>query len=271
LCLCGKKFIKKNIELPSCLCAFVEKLCIMNNRTLIIGDIHGGLLGLKDLLSKANLTNDDSLIFLGDYVDGWSDVANLISYLIELENSHQCTFIKGNHDAWCEAFLFNKDINPFWVNNGGQSTMDSYQNIDDETKQIHLEFFQRLKLYHLDDDNNLFIHAGFTSMHGIEKETYHSNYYWDRTLWEMASSIDPTLSKDSVFYPYRLKHYKEIFMGHTPTINYDIEYPINKANVWNIDTGAGFKGRLSALDLVTKEVFQSEFLWKLYPNERGRN
>jgi serine/threonine protein phosphatase 1 len=46
---------------------------------------------------------------------------------------------------------------------------------------------------------------------------------------------------------------------------------MNAINVWNVDTGAAFKGKLSAIDLDTKEVFQSDAVYILYPNEVGRN
>ena len=46
---------------------------------------------------------------------------------------------------------------------------------------------------------------------------------------------------------------------------------MHAGNVWNIDTGAAFKGKMSAINLVTKEVFQSDHLPALYPNEKGRN
>jgi serine/threonine protein phosphatase 1 len=42
-------------------------------------------------------------------------------------------------------------------------------------------------------------------------------------------------------------------------------------NVWNIDTGAGFHGKLTALDISTKEFWQSDPVPALYPNEKGRN
>jgi serine/threonine protein phosphatase 1 len=42
-------------------------------------------------------------------------------------------------------------------------------------------------------------------------------------------------------------------------------------NVWNIDTGAGFYGKLSCLDIDTKAFFQSDKILDLYPNEKGRN
>jgi len=47
--------------------------------------------------------------------------------------------------------------------------------------------------------------------------------------------------------------------------------PMKAANVWNIDTGAAFTGKLSALDVNTKELYQSDTVTHLYPNELGRN
>jgi serine/threonine protein phosphatase 1 len=48
----------------------------MKKRTLVFGDIHGGLRALQQLFERAKITADDRLIFLGDYVDGWSESAN---------------------------------------------------------------------------------------------------------------------------------------------------------------------------------------------------
>ena len=58
------------------------------NRTLVIGDIHGGLKGLVQVLERAKVTKDDTLIFLGDYVDGWSETAPLLDFLIELNKNY---------------------------------------------------------------------------------------------------------------------------------------------------------------------------------------
>jgi serine/threonine protein phosphatase 1 len=43
------------------------------------------------------------------------------------------------------------------------------------------------------------------------------------------------------------------------------------ANVWNVDTGAAFKGPLTIMDIDSKAFWQSENLDTLYPNEKGRN
>ncbi|KMQ66643.1 metallophosphatase [Chryseobacterium angstadtii] len=240
-------------------------------RTLVIGDIHGGLKGLQQIFERAAVTEDDQLIFLGDYVDGWSESSQVISFLMQVSEKQQCIFIKGNHDTWCEDWLSLRQGPDIWLSNGGKSTVESYKDYSPEDLDLHLEFFQRMKSYHVDDENRLFIHAGYSSMHGPEKEVYSSNYRWDRTLWETAVAMDKKLKKDSKLYPKRLLLYSEIFIGHTPTLDIGIEHPANKANVWNMDTGAAFTGCLSVMDINTKEFWQSDPLPALYPYEKGRN
>ena len=96
-------------------------------------------------------------------------------------------------------------------------------------------------------------------------------FYWDRSLWETALALDATLKKDSFFYPKRLTLYHEIYIGHTPVTRIGETTPIKKACIWNIDTGAAFRGPLTIMDIHTKEYWQSEPLSKLYFNEKGRN
>lgn len=240
-------------------------------RTLVVGDIHGGLKGLIQLLERAIVTAQDRLIFLGDYVDGWSESAQVIQFVIELSQTNDCIFIKGNHDVWCEQWLASGIGNDVWLHHGGKGTVESYKHISKVEKKDHLAFFEAMPLYHIDSEKRLFVHAGFTSMHGVEREFDIQSFYFDRTLWEMALTMDKRIEKDSKFYPNRLKHYSEIYIGHTPTINYFKMHPMQAANVWNVDTGAAFTGRLSAIDIETKAVFQSDILKDLYPRELGRN
>ncbi|KAB1231736.1 metallophosphoesterase family protein [Chryseobacterium viscerum] len=241
------------------------------SRTLVIGDIHGGFKALQQVLERAAVTENDQLIFLGDYVDGWSESSQIIRFLLELSEKQECIFIKGNHDAWCEDWLALGQNPDVWLFNGGISTIESYADYSLEELDIQLEFFQRMRNYHIDDQNRLFIHAGYASMHGPEREVYSSNYRWDRTLWETAVAMDKKLEKNSELYPKRLLLYKEIFIGHTPTLDIGIKTPANKANIWNMDTGAAYTGSLSIMDIDSKQFWQSDPLPSLYPNEKGRN
>ena len=88
-------------------------------RTLVIGDIHGGLKALVQLLDRAEVTKDDTLIFVGDYVDGWSESSFTIRYLIELSRTNNCIIIKGNHDLWCENWLREGITHHTWLYHGG--------------------------------------------------------------------------------------------------------------------------------------------------------
>lgn len=243
----------------------------MKNRTLAIGDIHGALRALIQVLDGACLQPKDRLIFLGDYVDGWSESKGTIDYLLALERQYECIFIKGNHDAWCQDWLMGKPADPTWLKHGGTQTVESYNGISEAEKRLHLDFFQRLADYLVDEQNNLFIHAGFSSMRGPAHEHYESNYSWDRTLWEMALILDRNIPKESKIFPKRLALYKEIFIGHTPTLYYDSDQPMQGCNVWNMDTGAAFYGRLSIINVETKQYWQSDLLPDLYPHEKGRN
>ncbi|CAM3446355.1 metallophosphoesterase family protein [Zobellia roscoffensis] len=240
-------------------------------RTLVIGDIHSGLRGLKQVLERAKVTSDDKLIFLGDYVDGWSQAAETVNFLIALKQTHNCTFVRGNHDELCLEWLRDGKDNPLWLQHGGGATLASYEQTDDETKKNHVLFYQSLENYYLDADNRLFLHAGFTNLKGIDHEYFKETFYWDRTLWELARSLNPDLKKTESDYPKRLTQYKEIFIGHTPITKTGVAEPKQAANVWNVDTGAAFKGPLSMLDVDTKMVWQSDPVHTLYPNEPGRN
>lgn len=240
-------------------------------RTLAIGDIHGGYRALVQLIDRAGIMSEDRLIFLGDLVDGWSESFEVIDYLIELDQRQSCLFVKGNHDLYCEYWLATNQVNPEWDQHGGLATQAGYRNRSEEKKNEHLEFFRRMPYYHIDEQNRLFVHAGFTSMHGPNREHYESNYIWDRTLLECAIATGDDIEPTSIRYPKRLRHFSEIYIGHTPTQYYDSETPIRGANLWNVDTGAAFKGSLTALDIDTKEYWQSDPVYKLYPNEMGRN
>ena len=240
-------------------------------RTLVIGDIHGGLRALKQVLERAAAGTGDQLIFLGDYVDGWSEAFDTVNFLIGLKDSHNCVFLRGNHDELCQEWLVKGTDNPLWLKHGGQATMDSYRHIEKGDIDLHLHFYNNLENYYLDHKDRLFIHAGFTNLHGVSYEYFPKNFYWDRTLWELALSLNPDLEPEHTHYPKRLKHYKEIYIGHTPVTRIGKTYPYRAANVWNIDTGAAFRGPLSIIDVESKEVWQSDPVYKLYPGETGRN
>lgn len=240
-------------------------------RTLVIGDIHGGLRALIQIIERANVTPKDSLIFLGDYLDGWSESPQVLDYLIALQQTQTCIFVRGNHDELALHWLQNNNYNILWFKHGGEATILAYANVDKSTKQKHIDFLLNLENYHLDAHNRLFVHAGFTNINGVTHEHFQKMFYWERTLWETALALDKSMKTDHLFYPKRFTLYDEIYIGHTPVTRIDETTPVQMANVWNVDTGAAFTGPLTILDIDTKEFWQSDPLPELYPDEKGRN
>ena len=240
-------------------------------RTVVIGDIHGGFKALKQLIERANLPLNTKYIFAGDYVDGWSESAEVISYLINFSQENDCIFLRGNHDDLLYNYLKFGDSNPMWLSEGGESSIQSYSEVSKTVRGIHLRFFENLINYHVDSENRLFLHAGFTNQHGPMHEYYPNLIFWDRTLWEMVCAMDATISEEDDRYPKRLKLFKEIYIGHTPVTRVGLDKPANYANVWNVDTGAAFKGKISMLDIDSKKIWQSDQVYTLYPSEKGRN
>tara|TARA_R110002124_G_scaffold17532_3_gene73252 strand:+ start:108604 stop:109335 length:732 start_codon:yes stop_codon:yes gene_type:complete len=240
-------------------------------RTLVVGDIHGGFRGLTQVLNKIDISSNDQFVFLGDYVDGWSESSEAISFLLNFSEKHQCIFLRGNHDELLCDYLKGENENPMWIAHGGVSSIKSYANLSEEEKKEHITFLENLENYHIDTNNNLYVHAGFTNQKGPQYEYYPNLVYWDRTLWEMVCGLDKSLSEENEKYPKRLQLFNEIYIGHTPVTRIGSNTPVNYANVWNVDTGAAFKGPLSIIDVESKQVWQSEPVWKLYPEEPGRN
>ncbi len=246
----------------------------MQQRILVIGDIHGGLLALQEVFAIAKVSSNDKLLFLGDYVDGWSQSPQVLDFLINLKEKQQCIFIRGNHDQLLLEWLEQKNVDfkeEMWFKHGGEATVSAYKQISKEKKDVHIEFLKSLQDYYIDDQNRLFVHAGFTNQNGVEYEYFPKLFYWDRTLWETALCLDKTIETSSIYYPKRFTHYKEIFIGHTPVTKINETKPLKYANIWNVDTGAAFSGPLTVLDVDSKEYWQSKPLNLLYPDEKGRN
>jgi hypothetical protein len=69
----------------------------------------------------------------------------------------------------------------------------------------------------------------------------------------------------------KVKAYNEVFVGHTTTQKpYPDMKPVHASNVWNLDQGAGWSGKLTLMNIDTKEYFQSDLVTELYPDELGR-
>jgi serine/threonine protein phosphatase 1 len=226
-----------------------------NRRLMLyaIGDIHGELEKLDELLDSLPLSEGDRLVFLGDYVDRGRDSFGVIERLIRLQSSWPCVFLLGNHESmfldflgWTDTAYFGGDA---FLLNGGNRTLESYGLFDrSEVKnyklpQDHENFLLSLKLYHREGDY-LFVHAGINrdllrenDVGYVLHKTRVEDLLWNRSTCELPHNMPVT-----------------IVYGHTPSEDFKVRWnlPFNVG----IDTGAVFGGPLTALRLPDEKLFQ---------------
>lgn len=250
-------------------------------RTFVLGDLHGGAKALEQVLSRSDFHDfNDHLILLGDLVDGWPETKHCIDILLVLSN---VTFVRGNHDQWFIDFL-NKGLRwdraagwpDIWTSQGGAETLRSYGylTVDGaylETGNVpnaHQEFFQN-SLQYYEWDNRLFVHGGVVNQSarlGLQpsKDSMFEST-WDREM--ITKSRRATMVGKPLFYP----PYDEIYVGHTTITPWGHKTPMKFGNVIAMDTGGGWEGKLSLMDVESGEVWQSDQVMTLYPNARGRH
>ncbi len=68
-------------------------------RILAIGDIHGCNTALVILLNQVQPTDEDRIIFLGDYIDRGSASRDEIESLMDLSKTRSPIFLRGNHEV----------------------------------------------------------------------------------------------------------------------------------------------------------------------------
>jgi serine/threonine protein phosphatase 1 len=225
-------------------------------RKFIMGDIHGAHKAMIQCFHRSGFNkNEDLLIQLGDVVDRGSDSFECVEELINIKNK---ITIRGNHDSWIHTF-FKKNYHPVEWLHGGNETKKSYIKNCGDLKNAplsHIDFFNNQKLYHVDKENNIFIHGGFDTNERIEF-TLDFECFWDTSLWVKALSFQESQKLSTV------ENFNEIFIGHSNTLINGSEKPMYSGGVWNLDTGAGFHGKLTMMELSTKEYWQSDLVMTL--------
>ena len=72
--------------------------------TIAVGDIHGNRQALDDILTqiRTELTGDDTVVFLGDYIDRGPDTKGCVEALLgfHAEVSAKVVCLLGNHEDW---------------------------------------------------------------------------------------------------------------------------------------------------------------------------
>lgn len=187
---------------------------------IAIGDIHGCAASLEALLEAIDPAENDHLLFIGDYIDRGPDSRGVIDQLIALDKTHECTFLRGNHEALMLNYL---DLGAFnlWRINGGITTMQSYISDDGSAVEIpeeHEQFVRDTKLYYETNDY-FFVHAGLKADLTIQENL--DQFGEEVFLWERGH-----LEASSFAWE------KPVVCGHTPHAD-----PVDREKLLMIDTG----------------------------------
>ena len=81
----------------------------MQPRIIAVSDIHGNSQSLDGILVAINPAAQDTLVFLGDYVDSGPDSKGVLDRLIDLRSRFQVVTLMGNHE---EMMLGTKRADP---------------------------------------------------------------------------------------------------------------------------------------------------------------
>ncbi len=226
----------------------------MNNPRLIaIGDIHGQISQLRSLLeciTKLDLTDGDTLIFLGDYIDRGDNSRAVIELLIEIQAARPNTvFLRGNHEqllinAWDgpqpKVTEWNTIISgpelKLWLDNGGTHTIDDYElenvlGIWSDFPSTHEEFIRGTTMEYR-QRGYLFVHAGLLNF----------GEWWEGAGYD----LDPRIWIREPFLSSEEDYGFVVVFGHTPQIT---GIPLIMDNKMGIDTAAVFGQCLTAVVL----------------------
>jgi Calcineurin-like phosphoesterase len=243
----------------------------METAIMAIGDIHGNIRALDDLLNLVvpQLSSSDTLVFLGDYIDRGPNAKECVDRIIALKRtaSFSVVTLMGNHEQWMlrtyrdytahswiigmEAFKTINSYSPTAVRTLLREMRDfgmefyiskpklSYHLFFDTLPTEHRRFFENLQLKYR-ADGVLCAHGGLNTKISIEAQDE------EHFLWGDGGFPDRYSGTDHVVYGHRNN---AVFNAGWPLPN------VMENRTYGIDTIA--HGVLTAIRFPGAEVFQS--------------
>jgi serine/threonine protein phosphatase 1 len=215
-------------------------------RVLAIGDIHGCLGPLDDLLAWVKPEPDDVLITLGDYVDRGPDTRGVLDRLIQLKRTRPVICLRGNHEIMMLAALHGSSSDrKMWLSVGGVQALGSYGSGMGKSGALenvpleHWHFLENELVDYYESEMFIFVHAGVYADTPLDEQP-------DNMLfWE--------------FLPDAMRHYskKTVICGHTSQKSGE---PKVVPGAVCIDTYAHGGGWLTCLEAISGRYWQVNML-----------
>ncbi len=215
-------------------------MTLILSRILAIGDVHGCLESLKNLLAMVSPASGDTVIMLGDYVDRGPDSKGVIDYLLEWPWEAEPIFLKGNHEIIMEEASFSAEHLQYWCQVGGLETMASYDAKFLNIPKAHWEFIARTRPFY-ETEEVIYVHGGVVAKKAMRKQDP-VELAWRR-------------------FPDAKKHLsgKLVVCGHTVQRG---GKPSDKGHTVCIDTAACRGGWLTCFEAKSRRYWQA--------NEKGK-
>lgn len=218
----------------------------INGRTIVIGDVHGCLEELKELLEKVKyLPLVDRLIFVGDLIDRGPDPAGVVKFC--RERDLECTM--GNHEY---QFL------RWYKGNKHLTKRQGYEEFTDED----VSYINRMPYYLKITDDLWVVHAGVKPGIPLDKQSKDDLIFLrytdkDRNFISLRK-IAKGKGEGAMFWTEFWYGPASIIYGHN--VHGEAEPLITEVapgvKCYGIDTGCCFGGRLTALIVETGEIVQ---------------
>lgn len=177
----------------------------------IIPDIHGCAKTVKALLENLlRVTKNDTVYFLGDYIDRGPDGKGVIDYLMHLkEEEYDFHFLKGNHEDLCvTAYEADQKKKLFgakhkeqkeWEAVGAKETLQSFGvKHPREIPKLYIDWMNNCEPY-IELEDYILVHAGMNFKAEKPFEDTRS------MMWTRNFKVD-----------YDKSHGKKIIHGHIP-------------------------------------------------------
>lgn len=249
----------------------------MSGRTFAIGDIHGDLAALDKLFTRLPpMTPEDTIVFLGDYIDRGPDSAGVVARVRQLTEQGPAKVIalRGNHeDAWLQVVTSGWPEFILPRGNGCYECFRSYKGkpVPDEDELPTgddleamldgsffppdvIEWFKTLP-YWYEDEHAIYVHAGIKRMQDDFFPHPSEVHPMRALLW---------LRDRDFFENYRGKL---VVFGHTTTRTLPNELsthtPDDPTDMWagpacvGLDTACGKGGFLTAFELPARTVYET--------------
>ena len=220
-------------------------------RVLAMSDIHGHFTEFMEVYKKINFTEDDLLIFLGDYIENGGEDLKMLRWLMKENKKENVIILCGNMEDEILKFFNKNDFSKIYGEDSADTSHDLNEAVKKEPniiKEVY-EFLKNLSTYfYLEIDNKkiFFCHAG------IEPEKSFEEQDRDTLLWIRPNKFADEYEGDML-----------IVVGHTSVqkvFGKDCKKPskIPNKNILLIDTGIKRAGYISCIDVLSGEIWQSD-------------